>query len=100
LDHPRYFRDPWGDWESRLPDRREDVALLGTGLTMVDAFLTLSALGWQGKVYALSRNGLLPMSHFKGPDYPAFPGCDPTGLGLDEVLSLFQAHCRQCARRT
>ena len=95
LDHPRYFRDPWSDWESRLPDVREDVVLLGTGLTMVDAFLTLNSLGWQGKVYALSRNGLLPMPHFKGPDYPAFPGRDPAGLSLEEVLLLFQSHCQR-----
>jgi uncharacterized NAD(P)/FAD-binding protein YdhS len=94
LDHPRYFRDPWSNWETRLPDRREPVALLGTGLTMVDAYLTLGALGWEGKVYALSRNGLLPMSHFKGPDYPAFPGRDPVGTSLEEMLLLFQTHCR------
>lgn len=95
LDHPHYFRDPWSDWETRLPDRRAAVALLGTGLTMVDAYLTLSTLGWEGKVYALSRNGLLPMSHFKGPDYPAFPGRDPVGMSLEQVLELFQSHCRQ-----
>jgi uncharacterized NAD(P)/FAD-binding protein YdhS len=95
LDHPRYFRDPWADWETRLPDRREDVAILGTGLTTVDAYLTLSALGWRGNVYALSRTGLLPMSHFKGADYPAFPGRDPSGLGLEEMLALFQAHCQK-----
>jgi uncharacterized NAD(P)/FAD-binding protein YdhS len=95
LDHPRYFRNPWGDWASRLPDRTEAVALLGTGLTMVDAFLTLNALGWQGKVYALSRNGLLPMSHFKGPDYPAFPEGDPSRLGLDEAVRMFDRHCQR-----
>jgi uncharacterized NAD(P)/FAD-binding protein YdhS len=99
IDHARYFRDPWGYWEARLPDHREDVALLGTGLTMVDAFLTLAALGWQGKVYALSRNGLLPMSHFKGQDYPAFPGHDPTGMGLGQMLVLFETHCRELRER-
>jgi uncharacterized NAD(P)/FAD-binding protein YdhS len=62
---------------------------------MVDAFLTLEALRWRGKVYAVSRNGLLPISHFKGPDYPAFPEGDPTSLSLDEVLAQFQAHCER-----
>ena len=93
LDHPYYFRDPWEGWEQRLPDRREDVILLGAGLTMVDAFLTLTSLGWQGKIYAVSRSGLLPQSHFKGPDYPSFPGRDPSHLSLDDVRSLLQAHC-------
>jgi uncharacterized NAD(P)/FAD-binding protein YdhS len=99
LDHPRYFRDPWADWEARLPDRREDLAILGTGLTTVDACLTLSALGWKGRVYALSRNGLLPMSHFKGADYPAFPGSDPSGQGLEQMLVLFETHCRELRGR-
>ena len=92
VDHPCYFRNPWNGWEERLPDRRQDVIMLGTGLTMVDAFLTLSALGWEGKMYAVSRNGLLPLSHFKSPDYPAFPDGDPSRLGLDEMLTLLQVH--------
>jgi uncharacterized NAD(P)/FAD-binding protein YdhS len=94
-DHSLYFRDPWGGWESRLPDRRADVVLLGTGLTMIDAYLTLAALRWEGKVYALSRSGLLPLPHFKGPDYPAFPGRDPAGMSLGAVQELFETHCRR-----
>ncbi len=39
LDHPRYIRDPWNGWEERLPDRRQDVIILGTGLTMVRRLL-------------------------------------------------------------
>jgi uncharacterized NAD(P)/FAD-binding protein YdhS len=93
LDHPRYFRDPWGDWETRLGDPAEDVVLLGTGLTMVDAFITLTALEWRGKVYALSRNGLLPLSHFKGQEYAAFPEGDPSHLNLDEMETMLRAHC-------
>ena len=95
LDHPRYFRNPWGDWEKRLGDPGADVALLGTGLTMVDAFLTLSALGWRGKVYALSRNGLLPLSHFKGQDYPSFPEGDPSHLSLEEMNTLLSTQCER-----
>jgi uncharacterized NAD(P)/FAD-binding protein YdhS len=95
LDHPGYFRNPWSDWEARLPDRRQDVILLGTGLTMVDAFLTLNALGWEGTIHAVSRHGLLPLSHFKGADYPAFPEGDPSHLRLDEIQALLSAHCER-----
>jgi uncharacterized NAD(P)/FAD-binding protein YdhS len=95
LDHPHYFRDPWSGWEKWLPDRKQDVILLGTGLTMMDAFLTLRVLDWQGKVYAVSRNGLLPLSHFKAADYPGFPERDPSHLNLDEMLALFQTHCEK-----
>ena len=62
---------------------------------MVDAILTLTALGWQGKIHAVSRNGLLPLGHFKGTDYPAFPEGDPTHLHLDEMLALLDKHCER-----
>jgi uncharacterized NAD(P)/FAD-binding protein YdhS len=95
VDDPRYVRNPWGNWHQQLPDRRQDVIILGTGLTMVDAFLTLSALGWEGKIHAVSRNGLLPQSHFKSPDYPDFPEADPSHLGLDELLASLDVHCER-----
>ncbi len=95
LDHPHYFRDPWAGWELELGDPHADVALLGTGLTMVDAFLTLAALDWRGKVYAVSRNGLLPLSHFKGQDYPTFPEGNPTGLSLDQLDAMLRTHCER-----
>jgi uncharacterized NAD(P)/FAD-binding protein YdhS len=98
IDHPRYFRNPWSGWEALLRDPGEEVALLGTGLTMVDAFLTLTALGWRGKIYALSRNGLLPQCHFKGQDYPAFPESDPSNLSLDEIEGTLRAHCGRLRR--
>ncbi|MBA4062591.1 MAG: hypothetical protein C0501_02570 [Isosphaera sp.] len=75
--HRAYHPDPWGDWADRLPDPGEDVVLLGTGLTAVDVFLTLAAAGWRGTVHAVSRNGLLPLSHFRGVEYPDFPPPDP-----------------------
>src|SRR5262249_25507730 len=62
LEHSRYCATPWQDWESRLPDRNETVLLLGTGLSMVDALLTLLALRWEGQIVAVSRHGLLPLS--------------------------------------
>jgi uncharacterized NAD(P)/FAD-binding protein YdhS len=66
---------------------------------MADAFLTLKSLGWWGRIYALSRNGLLPLRHFKRPDYPAFPEGDPTGLGLDEVEAMLRTHCERLRSR-
>ncbi len=95
LDHPRYAANPWTSISAPPADPREDVVLLGAGLTMVDAFLTLSDLDWQGTIYAVSRTGLLPWSHFQGIPYPDFPPADPTRLGLAGLKQLMETHCQR-----
>ncbi|HKP09902.1 MAG TPA: FAD/NAD(P)-binding protein, partial [Gaiella sp.] len=58
----RYARDPWaGDALERDP--REDVLLVGTGLTMCDVALALRDSDQQGRIHAISRRGLLPQPH-------------------------------------
>jgi uncharacterized NAD(P)/FAD-binding protein YdhS len=42
-------------------DRR--VVILGSGLSMIDAWLTLQARGHRGEIVAVSRRGLLPLPH-------------------------------------
>ncbi len=92
-EHPAYFANPWRGWHEQLPDSQEDVLLVGTGLTMIDVFLTLRSLGWRGKIHAVSRNGLLPLPHFKGSDYPQFPPQDVETLRLHELVALVEDHC-------
>jgi uncharacterized NAD(P)/FAD-binding protein YdhS len=92
-EHPAYCRNPWRGWLEKLPDSQEDVLLVGTGLTMIDVFLTLRALGWGGTIYAVSRTGLLPLPHFKGSDYPLFPPDDVARLGLHALVALVEEHC-------
>src|SRR5690606_19182523 len=41
----------------------EPVAIFGTGLSMVDSVISLLDKGFTGKIYAISRRGLLPASH-------------------------------------
>jgi uncharacterized NAD(P)/FAD-binding protein YdhS len=92
--HAAWCANPWMDWESRIPSSGE-IVLLGTGLTTVDAVITLLALGWPGTIHAVSRNGLLPESHFKGADDPLFPppGVDLAALGLAGLVRLLEEHC-------
>lgn len=92
--HAAWCANPWVDWESRIPDAG-DIVLLGTGLTTVDAIITLLALGWRGTIHAVSRNGLLPESHFKGVDDPLFPpaNVDLATLGLAGLGRLLEEHC-------
>ena len=92
-DHPAYCANPWGRWYDHLPDSGEDVLLVGTGLTMIDVFLTLQTLGWSGKIHAVSRTGLLPLAHFKGSDYPLFPPDNVDTMGLHSLAALMEEHC-------
>lgn len=95
---PKCFQNPWVGWETKLTDRSENVILVGTGLTAIDVFLSLKDLGWKGKIFAISRNGLLPQSHFKGIDYPDWLDASkkPT---LPEALKSFRSHYRKATAR-
>lgn len=74
-----------GPEDTRLPDERRDVLVLGTGLSMVDAWLSLEARGHRGRVVAVSRRGLLPLPH--GPANPVRLDSSDVPLGTD--LSYF-----------
>lgn len=60
---PRYLRSPWTDGGPRHIPPGDSVLVVGTGLTMVDAVLSLVEQGHQGALHALSRHGLLPQVH-------------------------------------
>jgi uncharacterized NAD(P)/FAD-binding protein YdhS len=78
-DPTRYVRDPWapGALERRAPG---PALLVGTGLTMVDIALQLSAREPGQQLIALSRGGLLPHVHRTGgaPPSSGVPVPDPT----------------------
>lgn len=99
-EHPAWVGNPWIAWDQRLPAKDGAIILLGTGLTTVDAIITLRALGWTGNIHAVSRHGWLPHAHFRGIDYPAFPpaGVDLASLGLEKLMALMEHHCQQLTR--
>ncbi|AKK30707.1 hypothetical protein AB431_20015 [Mycobacterium sp. EPa45] len=92
--HPAWVENPWRAWEQHLP-HDGSVVLLGTGLTSVDAIITLRALGWLGTIHAISRHGWFPHAHFRGIEYPEFPpaGVDLAELGLEQLVVLIESHC-------
>lgn len=66
---------------SKLPGDA-DIAIVGSGLSMVDVALTLQAHGHRGRIHVLSRHGLMPLAHA---DTHAAADFDPAGL-LDQSL--------------
>jgi uncharacterized NAD(P)/FAD-binding protein YdhS len=91
---PKYIADPWLGWEEKLPSKDRDILLIGTGLTMVDAFITLQDLEWRGRIFAVSRHGLLPLSHYKGFEYPDLLEERSIPLPLRKAFSIFKRHYR------
>jgi uncharacterized NAD(P)/FAD-binding protein YdhS len=72
-DTPAYRPDPWAPDLLDGLDCKAPVLLIGTGLTMIDTVISLLDRGHQGPIIALSRRGLLPHNHLKGPSTTSLP---------------------------
>jgi uncharacterized NAD(P)/FAD-binding protein YdhS len=72
-----YRPDPWAADALSDLDPDAPVLLLGTGLTTVDAVISLLDQEHRGPIYALSRRGLVPRRHasvpMPAPDHEPFP---------------------------
>jgi uncharacterized NAD(P)/FAD-binding protein YdhS len=99
VESPKYIANPWRNWEIKLPSPDRDLIVVGTGLTTVDVILTLQDLKWQGKIWAVSRHGLMPLSHFKGFDYPDPLANETFPISLRRMVRIFQRHLRECRKR-
>ncbi|TPI12169.1 FAD/NAD(P)-binding protein [Mesorhizobium sp. B4-1-1] len=77
-------------------DPQAQVLLLGTGLSMVDAFLSLEQRGHRGAIVAVSRRGLLPSPHRKGNPIKL----DIADIPLGTELSYFVGWFRNLIRET
>ena len=96
----RYAPDPWGPGALRGLDPEDPIALIGTGLTAVDLVVGARACGHRGKIFAISRHGLLPSRHPSSPAPPrphfslASSEAAPTARGLMRQLRAEAAACR------
>lgn len=60
---PGIVTDVWGYDYTASHDKDGSIAIIGTGLTMVDTVLSLRTAGFGGKILGISRRGLLPEVH-------------------------------------
>lgn len=88
-----YFGDPWNPacFEGLASDA--SVLVLGTGLTFIDTILSLQDRGHTGKIYALSRRGLLPRVHAAVPR-PWHYETPPSGRNLVKLLRKVRTTAR------
>lgn len=80
-------------------DPELDVLVLGTGLSMVDAWLSLKQRGHKGQVIAVSRRGLLPLPHRQGNPVRLDSSDIPLGTDLYYFLRWFRDLIRVAQRR-
>ncbi len=62
-DTPRLLANPYCRRAADIPPDTKIILILGTGLSAVDAILTLHKNGYSGKIICISRTGLWPVAH-------------------------------------
>ena len=87
---------PLGGASGREPRLSPEVALLGTGLTMVDIVAKLHQSSPGARFTAVSRHGLLPSAHNRSPS-PPHDTFHPGAGSLDALLESVQAGIAELA---
>lgn len=62
--------NPWGEKAWRRLEGDAPLAIVGTGLTMVDLAVSFRRRGFSGQIVAMSRAGMLPARHQPTDDWP------------------------------
>ncbi|SFZ84574.1 Uncharacterized NAD(P)/FAD-binding protein YdhS [Devosia enhydra] len=80
-------------------DPEAEVVILGSGLSMVDAWLRLDHSGHRGPVTVLSRRGLLPQAHRQVTPIPLEAADVPFGTDTGYFTRWFRALCIEVEQR-
>lgn len=82
----RFISDPWRTFAMNAVGPDDAVVILGSGLTAVDAVMSLVNRGHRGEITLVSRRGLLPQPHLPG---------HPTPVDLNALVMELTAEDKQ-----
>jgi uncharacterized NAD(P)/FAD-binding protein YdhS len=99
LDSGRYLQNPWDSGALASLRRDETVFLIGTGQTAIDLIVALYRGGHAGRIFAISRRGLLPLAHTGFETYPSFYEEIKDSKSLLEVFKIVRLHLEQAEAR-
>jgi uncharacterized NAD(P)/FAD-binding protein YdhS len=86
--------DPWDVTAMRQLDPQSTVLIIGSGLTMVDAVVSLEQAGHRGPIEVFSRHGLLPHVRRQPPAWVDFLAEDHNLRTPRQLLRELRRHCR------
>jgi uncharacterized NAD(P)/FAD-binding protein YdhS len=87
--------DPWDVEAMRQLDPQGRVLIIGSGLTMVDAVVSLEQAGHRGPIDVFSRHGLLPHVRRQPPTWPDFLGDDHSIRSTRQLVRALREQCEQ-----
>jgi uncharacterized NAD(P)/FAD-binding protein YdhS len=85
--------DPWDVSAMQQLDPQARVLIIGSGLTMVDAVVSLQQAGHRGPVDIFSRHGLLPHVRRQPPAWADFLGEDPSIRSPRQLVRTLREQC-------
>ena len=86
--------DPWDVAAMRQLDPQSTVLIIGSGLTMVDAVVSLEQAGHRGPIEVFSRHGLLPHVRRQPPAWVDFLAENHSIRTPRQLLRELRRHCR------
>ncbi|MGZ9705860.1 FAD/NAD(P)-binding protein [Pseudomonas sp. GNP013] len=87
--------DPWDVQAMTRIDPQGSVLIIGSGLTMVDAVVSLEQAGHRGPIEVFSRHGLLPHVRRQPPAWEDFLSADPALRSPRQLLRALRCQCRR-----
>ncbi|NWD45285.1 MULTISPECIES: FAD/NAD(P)-binding protein [Pseudomonas] len=86
--------DPWDVQAMTQLDPQSTVLIIGSGLTMVDAVVSLEQAGHRGPIEIFSRHGLLPHVRRQPPAWVDFLGEDHSLRSPRQLLREVRRQCK------